>query len=61
MDGSNPTFGYYSRDLKNVRIIAKDDVIIFTRYYFTEDYVAATGTVTIDDEEYYFDHDTAEL
>ncbi|HBH0888049.1 TPA: hypothetical protein KR706_003913, partial [Clostridioides difficile] len=33
MDNSKPLFGYCSNDLKDVKVITKDDVIILTGYY----------------------------
>lgn len=49
MDNSKPLFGYCSNDLKDVKVITKDDVIILTGYYLKDD-IKISLSFTIQDE-----------
>ena len=50
MDDSKPSFGYYSNNLKDVKVITKDNVNILTGYYLKDD-IKISLSLTLQDEK----------
>ncbi len=50
MDDSKPSFGYYSNNLKDVKVITKDNVNILTGYYLKDD-IKISLSFTLQDEK----------